>query len=148
MQYFVLFFAILILDQVSKEMIHLNMSLGESNAVLDDIFHITYIRNTGAAFSILNQHTVFLGVFAGIMVVTILVFVFLKRKKVHFMMLTALIMIAAGGTGNVIDRLMRGYVIDFFDFRIFPVFNIADIFVTVGCVFLVVYVLFLDRKKA
>ena len=100
MQYFVLFFAILILDQVSKEMIHLNMSLGESNAVLDDIFHITYIRNTGAAFSILNQHTVFLGVFAGIMVVTILVFVFLKRKKVHFMMLTVLIMIAAGGTGN------------------------------------------------
>jgi signal peptidase II len=56
-------------------------------------------------------------------------------------------MICGGGIGNLIDRIMQGYVVDMFDFRVFPVFNIADIFVCAGCGLMLIYVIFLERKN-
>lgn len=93
------------------------------------------------------EHTLVLGMFAGIVVLGLLVFVFLKRKTASPLLLISLVMIASGGMGNVIDRLARGYVVDFFDFRVFPVFNVADIFVTLGCALILFYTIFTDDKK-
>lgn len=62
------------------------------------------------------------------------------------MLLLSLAFIAGGGLGNVVDRVFFGYVVDYFDFRVFPIFNIADIFVCVGCALLVIYVLFIEGK--
>jgi len=123
------------------------MALGESNTVINDFFHITYIRNTGAVFSMFAEHTLVLGVFAGIVVLGLLIFVFLKRKTASPLFLISLVMIASGGMGNVIDRLARGYVVDFFDFRVFPVFNVADIFVTLGCALILFYTIFIEDKN-
>lgn len=147
MKYIILFFIILGLDQLSKWLVSLNMALGESNAVISDFFHITYIRNTGAAFSMFAEHTLVLGLFAGVVVLGLLIFVFLKRKTASPLFLISLVMIASGGMGNVIDRLARGYVVDFFDFRVFPVFNVADIFVTLGCTLILFYTIFIDDKN-
>lgn len=158
--YLILFLAVIALDQLTKLLIHANMFYGESIAVIPDVFHITYVRNTGAAFSILNEHTLFLGIFAALLVVSIMVYVFVKNLKVHNakaaerpkkadkLIMISLTVIAAGGTGNVADRLFRGYVVDFFDFRIFPVFNVADIFVTFGCILLIIAVIFSDSDKS
>jgi len=147
MKYIILFFIILGLDQLSKWLVSLNMALGESNTVINDFFHITYIRNTGAVFSMFAEHTLVLGVFAGIVVLGLLIFVFLKRKTASPLFLISLVMIASGGMGNVIDRLARGYVVDFFDFRVFPVFNVADIFVTLGCALILFYTIFIEDKN-
>ena len=76
-----------------------------------------------------------------------LVIIFLMRKKWDKPMLTAIAFICGGGLGNLIDRITLGYVVDMFDFRVFPVFNIADIFICVGCGLMVLDVLLLERKN-
>jgi signal peptidase II len=69
------------------------------------------------------------------------------RKKGRPLMMTSVALIAGGGIGNLIDRIALGYVVDYLDFRVFPIFNLADIAVCVGCGLLVVYVLFFDGKQ-
>ena len=76
-----------------------------------------------------------------------LVYIFKHRSDRRRILLIAIALIVGGGIGNLIDRISLGYVVDFFDFRVFPIFNIADIFVTIGCALLCVYVLFIDGKK-
>lgn len=76
-----------------------------------------------------------------------LVILYLKRKEWSRIMLTAISLVCGGGLGNLIDRMALGYVVDMFDFRVFPVFNIADIFICVGCGLMVLDVLFFERKN-
>ena len=83
-----------------------------------------------------------------LLVITIgLVLIFIMRKKWDKAMLTSIAFIIGGGLGNLIDRMTLGYVVDMFDFRVFPVFNIADIFICVGCGLMVLDVLLLERKN-
>ena len=77
-----------------------------------------------------------------------MVYIFVKRHTAHPALLVSLAFIAGGGLGNVIDRALFGYVVDYLDFRVFPVFNIADIFVCAGCALLVIYIIFIDGRKA
>ena len=111
--------------------------------ILEKIFHLTYVENRGAAFSILQgQKTVF--VLITMFVLIMILLAFRKGWIVHFTGKWALLMVAGGAIGNVIDRLFRGFVVDMFDFCLinFPVFNVADIFVVCGSFLLVYYVLF------
>ena len=81
-----------------------------------------------------------------IVILAALIYIFKKRKEAHPLLLLSLAFVAGGGLGNVVDRAVLGYVVDYFDFRVFPIFNIADIFVCVGCGLLVIYMLFIDGK--
>ena len=123
------------------------MSLYESIPVIQDIFHITYIHNTGAAFSIMEGRISVLILLPLVMIIGAVIFMLIMRKKGHPVLMTAVALIAGGGIGNLIDRIALGYVVDYLDFRVFPIFNLADIAVCVGCGLLIVYVLFIDGKQ-
>ena len=135
------------LDQAIKKAVVAAMALHQSIPVIQDIFHITYIHNTGAAFSMMEGMRSFLILLPLVLVLAAVIFIFLKRKTAHPLLLTSIAMIAGGGLGNMIDRIAYGYVVDFLDFRVFPIFNAADIFVCVGCGLLILYVLVFDGKK-
>lgn len=146
MIYFILVAAIIALDRVVKYFISSGMNPGDTIPVIENVFHITYIQNTGAAFSMMEGQRSFLVLFPLVVIVIGLIILFLKRKTWHPLLNVAIAMVCAGGIGNFIDRLAIGYVVDMFDFRVFPVFNVADIFVCVGCGLILIYVLFIDGK--
>ncbi len=147
MFYFLIIIGIFALDRFVKYLVSSGMYVGESIPIIDQIFHITYIRNQGAAFSLLEgQKWILIGLPIVVMVVGIILLL-VKRKVWHPMLNTSIAFICAGGIGNLIDRAFLGYVVDMFDFRVFPVFNVADIFVCIGCGLLLLYVLVFDRNK-
>ncbi|MBQ3053958.1 MAG: signal peptidase II [Clostridia bacterium] len=115
--------------------------------LIKDVFHLTYCENTGAAFSIFSGKTMYLGIFSGIVIICLIGYIIIKKPKSKTL-LTSLALLISGGTGNMIDRIFRGYVVDFFDFRLinFAIFNLADIFVCVGVGLLCIYLFFIDGK--
>ena len=123
------------------------MDVGESVPVLGDFFSITYIRNHGAAFSMLSGERVLL-VGIPILVVAGALWYFQRHRDKHWLLYTSWSMIIAGGIGNLIDRIVFGWVTDMLDFSIFPpVFNVADIAVTIGCGLFVVYTFMEERLQ-
>lgn len=148
MYYYLMIAAIVVLDQIVKRMVVSVMAQGDSIPVVDQIFHITYIQNTGAAFSLMEGFRVLLIALPVAVILAAMGFLFLKRKSAHPVLLTSLAFICGGGLGNVIDRARFGYVVDYLDFRVFPIFNAADIFVCLGCGLLLLYVIVLDRKDS
>jgi len=133
---FIITLSILFTDRLTKLLATQNLLLNQSVPLIKGIFHLTLIHNRGAAFGILkNQIPLF--IFISILAV-ILIYLALrnnKYKKYSFYNIS-LALILAGALGNLIDRLRLGYVIDFLDFRIWPVFNIADSAITIGAVLL------------
>ncbi|MBQ6684874.1 MAG: signal peptidase II [Firmicutes bacterium] len=127
-----------------------SMALNDTIPVIDGIFHITYIHNYGAAFSILEGKQGFLLIVTGIAMAAILGYMVIAqiKKKTNPMELWSLALILSGGIGNFIDRVRFGYVVDFFDFRVWPIFNVADIAVCCGCGLLVFYVLIWEPRMA
>ena len=123
------------------------MVLYHTIPVIEDIFHITYIHNTGAAFSMMEGMRNVLVLLPAVMIAAAVIYMFIKRKTGHPLMLTSVALIAGGGIGNLIDRIALGYVVDYLDFRVFPIFNLADICVCTGCGLLILYVLFIDGKQ-
>jgi len=119
------------------------MPLAESIPVIKSIFHITYVENTGIAFGLFPQgHSLFII----ISLIIILVIIFFERKKVIKSLKErfCLGLVLGGALGNLIDRLRFGFVIDFLDFRIWPVFNLADSGVCIGGILMVFFLL---RKR-
>ena len=131
MVYFFLALAVVILDQLTKLYVVKHFFVGESVPVIENIFHWTYILNPGAAFGMLEGSrwlfvVIALAVMAGI---------WYMRKDIAAYGLWCTYgsaLFAGGAIGNLIDRIRQGLVIDFFDFRIWPVFNVADIAICVG----------------
>ena len=140
-KYLIIFSAaliIILIDQITKFLIKTNFQLNQTLLVINNIFHLTYIHNFGAGFGILQQQK-FILIFVSIIVVGF-IFYYLDKIKEKERLLQLLIGFILGGTvGNLIDRIIYGYVIDFLDFRIWPVFNFADSFVTIGVIGLVIY---------
>jgi signal peptidase II len=123
---------ILSLDQLTKFLVTRNLLYNQSLPIIKGIFHLTLIHNRGAAFGILrNQVPLF--IFTSIFAIA-LIFLNLKNNKKSYII--ALSLILAGALGNLIDRIFLGYVVDFLDFRIWPVFNIADSAITIGAILL------------
>ncbi|MCQ2555217.1 MAG: signal peptidase II [Clostridia bacterium] len=141
-------FAVLfiVLDQLTKYIVRANLALGESVDVIPKICSFTYVRNYGAAFSSLVGQT-FILKYLPIALIIICIVILEVYIKSHWTFLTSLLLIASGGVGNLIDRWYFGYVTDMIDFHFFPVFNVADICVTCGCGFLILYVLFFDKTE-
>lgn len=148
MLYIIVILICLILDQAVKIYVSNNMAPGQSLAVLDNFFYITYIHNDGAAFGILSGHGLFLMLVPAAILACALCYLVAKRKSISRVFGLALSLIVAGGTGNIIDRAVYGYVIDFLDFKVWnPVFNIADIFVCTGCGLMIIYLLFIEGRE-
>ncbi|MCX5711756.1 MAG: signal peptidase II [Candidatus Omnitrophica bacterium] len=133
---FIIVISILFFDQASKFLVVKSLSLNQSVPILRGIFHISLVHNRGAAFGLLNnQVPVFI---AATLLAVVLIALSLKKSKADKLSLynIALYLILGGALGNLIDRLFLGYVIDFLDFRVWPVFNIADSAITIGAVLL------------
>jgi len=138
MRIFIVTFFIVFFDQLTKLLILKNFKLNQSLPVLNDIFHLTFVKNTGAGFGILKGANIYL-IFISLVVVGAIFYYFKKIGK-NEILLQILVGFVLGGTiGNLIDRIRLGYVVDFLDFRIWPVFNVADSFITVGIIALVMY---------
>jgi signal peptidase II len=148
MFFYLLILALICIDQISKYFIKTGMDFNQSIPLVDGIFHLTYIRNFGAAFSILQGKQSFLIAVTFIALAAILLYMTIRRKKNHWVLSLSLSFIVGGGLGNLIDRIRLGYVVDFFDFRVFPVFNVADICVCCGCGLLIYYLFFVEPKIA
>ncbi len=130
-------FFIVLTDQLTKFLIKSNFQLNESVPIIKNIFHLTYINNFGAGFGILQQQRWIL-IFISVAVIGT-IFYYLGRIKEKELLLQVLAGFILGGTmGNLIDRAFYGYVTDFLDFRIWPVFNLADSFVTIGIAGLII----------
>ena len=141
MYFLIPFLVLLIADQAVKHLIRTTMVQGQSIPIIENIFHITYIENPGAAFGILaNQRMLFLILTAVIVGVMIYLYCSLSNKK--SLTAVSLGIVVSGAIGNFIDRFMQGTVTDFLDFRIWPIFNIADIAICVGlaliCYFIII----------
>ncbi len=142
MNYFVIV-AVIVLDQISKYMVKSRFMLNESIAIIENIFHLTYVRNFGAAFGILKHQKMFFVVLTTAVLIGIIIFI-RQQSNIHSMVKWSLSLVVGGAVGNLIDRVVHGYVIDFFDFRIWPVFNIADMAIVVGAFLLSYYLIFIE----
>ncbi|MFP5528484.1 signal peptidase II [Peptococcus simiae] len=140
MKFWAAVLALVGLDQVTKWVIRQNLALGESIPVIPSIMSLTYIENPGAAFGILAGNRL-LFIVLTLALLTLLVLYQFHAVKSSRLLDGATALIIAGAFGNLIDRLVKGQVTDFFDFHFFPIFNIADIAVTCGVGLMVVYIL-------
>ncbi len=138
---------IIIADQLVKYFVATGMSVGDTAFSVLNLFDITYVRNEGAAFSILSGKLSVLSLISVVFCVGVVVY-WIKKKPTHPLLCTALTMMFAGAFGNAIDRIFRGFVVDYIQttFITFPVFNIADIGITVGAALLVLYVILFDKE--
>ncbi|MCW0996347.1 signal peptidase II [Streptococcus anginosus] len=134
--------ALIALDQWVKFEIVKNIQLGGVKPFIPKILSLTYLRNTGAAFSILeNQQWLF--VVITLVVIGAVIWYLSKHIKGSVWLLSALCLIIAGGIGNFIDRMRQGFVVDMFqlDFINFAIFNVADSYLTIGVLVLIVMML-------
>jgi len=127
-------FLVLILDQITKI---LASNLNTTKPIINGIFHLTFTKNYGAGFSILQNQTILLILFT-LIAIGFIFYYYNKIPEKKYVMLSVSF-ILAGAIGNLIDRIRLGYVIDFLDFQIWPVFNIADSAITIGTILLIIY---------
>ena len=128
---------IVFLDQLAKFLIRKNLQLNESLPVIKNIFHLTYLKNTGSAFSLFQGYNPVFIFFS--VIVMIAIFCFIKKVKENEKIMQFAVGLLLGGTsGNLIDRVIYGRVTDFIDFRIWPVFNVADSAVTVSVIIFII----------
>jgi len=141
-------FIIALLDQAAKLFAAGLLQSVDTIPLISNVFHLTYVENTGGGFGVFAEHTWMLTALTLVVIVVAVGYVVFKKPQ-NAILLTAITFIIGGAVGNVIDRIRLGYVIDFFDFTLinFPVFNVADCFITIGTVILSVYIIFLSGKK-
>ena len=133
----------LVLDQAVKIIQRVTMQPGESIALIKNVFHLTYIRNNGAAFSSFSGQTWLF--FAAALVAVGAIYLFWRFEKPSTLLpVLGSSLLISGAFGNVIDRIIYGHVTDIFDVRIinFAIFNVADIGITLGAIAMVVWLLF------
>ena len=142
---------LVVIDQCTKVLAVQKLKDQDAIVWIPGVFELLYLENRGAAFGIFeNMRWMFLFGTGLILVLTIFLFRRFPKKRKYIPFLVSLTMIAAGGIGNLIDRLRLGYVIDFFYFSLidFPVFNVADIYVVCSGIFLVFCVCFKYKDES
>ena len=149
----ILVMAVLIsLDQFVKYLIDSSFSVGESQPLIDNVFQLTYVQNRGAAWGSFSGKVVFLLIITTVILIgSIYVYIQLARRTdTKFTPLRiCLVFLISGAIGNMIDRIVRGFVVDMFDFCLinFPVFNVADCYVVIGCILFGILILFYYKDQ-
>lgn len=136
------------LDQISKFLVLEYLAPIGSYPLWRGVLHLTYVENTGAAFGMLQEHRWVFLIVSTAAILAILVYLW-RAKPAGVMERLALAMIAGGGIGNMIDRVARGFVVDFIDVTCihFYVFNVADSFVCVGCGLMILYLILAEVRE-
>lgn len=149
MIYYVLALIVLILDQASKYVVSHYMQVGQSIPIIPNVFELTSLRNTGAAWSILEGKMIFFYI-VSIVVLAIVIYYMQKIGRFRPLLGTSLGLIIGGTLGNFLDRLIHGKVVDFIHVYIgsysYPIFNLADSALCIGAILLLIYSL-KDGKK-
>lgn len=149
---FILSVIIIILDQLSKFAAIKFLKTSAPYTIIPNFFQFNYVENYGAAFGILQNKKVFFIIITLAVIVGISFFLVKNYYNINIFMRIGLAMLLGGAIGNFIDRVRWSYVVDFISFRLinryeFPVFNIADIFVVIGTIIIVILILF-DKYEA
>ena len=139
--YLILFLSVL-LDQIIKILVSYNMNSGESINIINNFFSITYAKNIGAAWSMFSGARIIL-ILLGIVAINVIFFFFIFNKELNKKEQFLYSILMGGILGNIIDRVVYGYVIDYLDFKIFgynyPIFNVADIFIVVSIILIIIF---------
>lgn len=140
---------LIVIDQLIKCIVSTSMSLNTSIILIKDFLNITYVRNIGAAFSILEGNRIFL--IAVTLIALIGIYLLIKNKTFKKIETIIYTLIISGIIGNLIDRIIFGYVIDYVDFKLLgynmPVFNLADSLIVIGCVLLLIITVKEDKNE-
>ena len=144
---FIIVLAILILDQLTKYLVTQYIPLHGQVDFIPFFINLTHVENEGASFGILSEHRWVFMLLSTVAIIGIIVFLY-KFNKRHILMSISLAFILGGGIGNMIDRVFRSVVVDFFEFTFvkFAIFNVADMFITFGAILLGIYVIFYEPK--
>ena len=149
MPYFILAGGIVALDQLVKYLVRTQLPLYHTIEMLPGLLNLTYVQNTGAAFSLFADSTMILALFSLLISIGIAAYMALRPLPHRFGRLT-LALVLGGAVGNLIDRFFLGYVVDMFAFAFidFPVFNVADVSLVCGGILLCTYVMFFSEEKS
>lgn len=148
MLYILLFFGIVILDQLSKALVDGAFAVGDGVSVIKGVFSITNARNTGAAFSMFHNETWAQVFFITLTVVAVGIAIgyLVINKKNSIWLNCSIVTIIGGAIGNLIDRIALHYVRDFLFIEFFANCNVADVAINVGAIMFIIYLLFLDDE--
>ena len=130
-------FGVILLDQITKNLVLKHMHAGQSIPLIENIFHLTFVQNTGIAFGLFQNSNIFFLV-VSLAIMLGIIYALLHTSKEEQSIHVLLGMVLGGAMGNIVDRLFLGYVVDFLDFRIWPVFNVADSAITLAIIGLIV----------
>ena len=149
MTYIVLILILVGADQLSKYLIDSNMLEGETIPIINEFFHITYVKNRGIAFGMFQGKLDIISIATVIAIVAIAYYLYKEKNKLSLVEKMGFIYILAGAIGNMIDRVFRGFVVDMVDFRgIWSyVFNLADVWINMGVIFVLLDQLILRKKR-
>lgn len=136
------------LDQLTKYLTILFLKPVDTLPIIEDVLHLTYVENTGAAFGMMKDQRWLFMIVSTVAIIALLIYLFKKKTQPKLENL-AIAFIVGGGIGNMIDRVLLGYVVDMIDFRLinFAVFNVADSFVCVGAGLLMLYIILSGVKE-
>ena len=137
--------AVIILDRVTKILVQSHLAEGESIPVVPGVMSLTYILNPGAAFGMLEHQRLFF-ILMTVAVIAVLIYFWRQDQRRSDCRPIGCSLFLGGAVGNLIDRIETGFVIDFFDFYFWPIFNVADIFICVG-VGLIVWNIVMDECR-
>lgn len=147
---FIYIIGLILIDQLSKVWALSALRGTDGIAVIPNVFELSYLENRGAAFGILQDRQIFFVVIT-VAAAVCLTWIYLRipQTKKYIPLRISYVLIMAGAFGNLIDRVFRGYVVDFFYFKLidFPVFNVADIYVTVTMILLLILILFYYKEE-
>lgn len=144
MIFWLLALGVLISDQLTKAAIKSELTLGRTIPIVHNRFHITYVRNPGGAFGLMPRGQAFF-MLASVAVIAIILAYKISKRPRGLLINAALALILGGTAGNLVDRLLSGQVIDWLDFRFWPVFNFADTALVVGLALFSLSILRADR---
>ena len=144
--FFILALLVAFFDQLIKLLVAGKMLPGQSIPLIPSILHLTYVKNIGAAFGLFRSQRYML-IVIGVAVILAVMYFQRRVETKEYLIQTALAFILGGSFGNIIDRIFRGYVVDFIDFRFWPVFNLADIMINLGIFLLLLRILARPKAK-
>lgn len=143
--YLITLLVIIVGDQFTKHLVSSSMQLGQSQQIIDNFFYFTYAHNTGVAWGMLAGHLWLFIIVALVSAVLMIVF-FIRTRRDEVLTRFGLVLTFAGMVGNLIDRVVFGYVRDFIDVVIFnynfPIFNVADMAVVIGVALIIIEIIF------
>lgn len=138
---------IVIIDQIIKYFVVGNLQSGDNVPFIGNLLTLTYVENRGAVFGIMQNMSWLFAIITVIMI-AIFFYIIIKKKITNKLFLSGVILVIGGGIGNLIDRIFRGFVVDYLQLSFFsPVCNFADYCITIGAVLMVIFVLFFSDKK-